>query len=1102
MRPQIIWIVRATAFAAENSMKTFVILTTVVLVLSTAFTRDMCAQSTDGASLDAATFAGLRLRNIGPAVQSGRIADIVKDPTNTSTWYVAVASGNVWKTVNAGTTWEPVFETYGSFSTGSLAIDPSNPNVVWLGTGENASQRSAGFGDGIYKSLDGGKSWNNMGLAESEHIAKILIDPRNTDIVYAASQGPLWAPGGDRGLYKTTDGGLIWDLVLEISENTGVADLAFDPRDPDVIYAASYQRRRHVGVLVAGGPESNIYKTTDGGETWKQLKRGLPTADRGRIAIAVSPQQPDVVYALVAAEGDESGFFRSSDRGESWTRKSDYIVVDPQYYGEIYPDPHRFDRVYAVDMTFHVTHDGGRTFEPLRYRNVHVDHHALVFDPDDPDYLMLGNDGGIYESWDGGDKWKFVANLPITQFYRVGIGNESPFYTVCGGTQDNATLCGPSRTNNVHGIRNSDWFVTVGGDGFQPRIDPDDPNIIYSMYQYAGIVRYDRRSGERLDIQPQPEPGEPALRWHWDAPLIISPHKSSRLYFAANRLFRSEDRANTWEPISSDLSRGIDRNQREVMGRVWSVDAVWKNVFTSPYGTIVALDESPLAEGLLFVGTDDGLVQVTEDGGANWSATGQFPDVPDLTYVADVVASQHDPNIVFAVFNNHKEGDFTPYVMKSVDRGRSWMSIRGDLPDRQPAWTIVQDHVDPDLLFVGTEFALFFTLDGGSHWIELTGGVPTVAIRDLEIQRRENDLVCATFGRGFLIFDDYSPLRFVGDGALSDAALFPVKDALQYVEASPMGGSQGDAFFSAPNPPYGATFTYYLRDRLATLQQERRTEERRRVEAGERIRYPSWDELRQEDREVDPAIVLTVSDAEGNVVRRINGPVDSGFHRVAWDLRFPATTPSQPGRSASGPMVLPGRYTVSLAKRVNGTVTHLGGARAFEVVPLNNATLPAANRAAVLDFQRSLGELQRAVLGANAVLDETLSQLRVARQGLFDTPETNEALFEQVRSLEVRLFDAQMQLTGDRTISSREEFTPPSILDRVQRVVRAQFGSTAEVTTSHRRNYEIAAAEFGPWLENLRRLIEVELEDFRGRLEDAGVPWTRGQGLPRWRRME
>jgi photosystem II stability/assembly factor-like uncharacterized protein len=1080
-------------------MKAMALLLGATCLLQSTIPSSLFAQSGEETRLNASTFAGLRLRNIGPAVQSGRIADIVKDPTNQSIWYVAVASGNVWKTVNAGTTWQPIFENYGSFSTGSLAIDPSNPNVVWLGTGENASQRSAGFGDGIYRTLDGGKSWENMGLQQSEHIAKILIDPRDTDVVYAASQGPLWAPGGDRGLFKTADGGATWDLVLEISENTGVADLAFDPRDPDVIYAASYQRRRHVGVLVAGGPESNIYKTTDGGNTWKRLSRGLPNADRGRIAIAVSPIQPDVVYALVAAAGDASGFFRSTDRGESWTRMSDYIVVDPQYYGEIYADPHHFDRVYAVDMIFHVTKDGGRSFEPLRYNNVHVDHHAVLFDPEDPDYMMLGNDGGIYETWDAGDKWRYVANLPITQFYRVGIGNETPFYTVCGGTQDNATVCGPSRTNNVHGIRNSDWFVTVGGDGFQARIDPDNPNIIYSMSQYAGIVRYDRRSGERLDIQPQPQPGEPALRWHWDAPLIISPHRSSRLYFAANRLFKSEDRANSWEPISPDLSRGVDRNQREIMGQVWGEDAVWKNVFTSPYGTIVSLDESPLQEGLIFVGTDDGLVQVSDDAGANWRSTESFTGVPNLTYVADVAASLHDPDVVFAVFNNHKEGDFAPYLMKSSDRGQNWVSIRGDMPDRQPAWTIVQDHVNPDLLFVGTEFALFFTVDGGEHWVELSGGVPTIAIRDLEIQRREDDLVCASFGRGFLILDDYSSLRQADDATLAnEAVLFPVRDALSYVEASPMGGSQGDAFFSAPNPSYGATFTYYLRDRLTISQQARRAEDRRRAAAGERTDYPSWDELRIEDREQDPEIFLIVRDANGDVVRRVSGSTGSGFHRVSWDLRYPAMGQSRPGRSSSGPMVLPGEYSVSLAKNENGVIFALGETQSFRAVPLENAALPATDRAAVLAFHRELGELQRVVLAANSVINETLAQLSQLRQVSFNLPNSDSETVAQIRRLELRLLDIQVQLTGDPTVSSRAELTPPSILDRVQRAVRAQFGSTADVTSTHRRNYEIAAEQFPPVLESLRVLVEEELLEMQNRFEAAGAPWTPGRRLPRW----
>jgi photosystem II stability/assembly factor-like uncharacterized protein len=1059
------------------------------------------AQSRPG--LSESTFSDLELRNLGPAVRSGRIADIVKDPTNPSTWYVAVASGNVWKTVNNGTTWKPIFEKHGSFSMGSLAIDPHNPSVVWLGTGENASQRSAGFGDGIYKSVDGGKRWQNMGLAASEHVAKILIDPRNSDVVYAASQGPLWAPGGDRGLYKTADGGATWERVLHVSDNTGITDIAFDPRDPDVIYAASYQRRRHVGVLVAGGPESSIYKTTDAGSTWNELTRGIPSGDKGRIALAVSPQRPDVVYALVAAADDKSGFFRSTDRGESWERRSDYIVVDPQYYGEIYPDPHRFDRVYAVDVRLHVTDDGGRNFRRLSPRYVHVDHHAVVFDPKDPDYLMLGNDGGIYETWDRGTSWKYVANLPITQFYRVGIGNESPFYTVCGGTQDNATLCGPSRTNNTHGIRNSDWFVTVGGDGFQPRIDPTDPNIIYSMYQYAGIVRFDRRSGERLDIQPQPEPGEPALRWHWDAPLVISPHDPARLYFAANRVFRSDDRANTWVPLSPDLSRGLDRNAREIMGRVWSVDAVWKNVFTSPYGTIVSLDESPLQENLLYAGTDDGLIQVTEDGGQQWRAVERFPGVPRLTYVADVHTSRHNPNTVFAVFNNHKEGDFAPYVLKSTDRGRSWSSIRGDLPDRQPAWTIFQDHVDADLLFLGTEFALFFTADGGGHWVRLTGGIPTVAIRDLEIQPRENDLVAASFGRGFFILDDYTPLRQVSDAALAaEATLFPVKDPWMYIVASPMGGgqraSQGDAFYTAPNPPYGAVFSYYLRDGLETRKQTRQAEERRRVDAGERIDYPSWEELQAEDREDEPAVILTVTDELGNVVRRLTGPNGAGIHRVAWDLRYPATTPVRPGRDDSGPMVVPGRFTVSMAKRVDGVFTPLGSPQSFEAVPLRNATLAAADPAAVLAFRKELAALQRSVVATDRVLQETLSQMEQMKHAVHVTPGADESLAMRLRDLELRLMDAQLALTGNRTVTSRAELAPPSILGRVQRVVWAQFGTTAEVTTTHRHSIELASQGFADFLTRLRPLIEVELVALQDELESVGAPWTSGRRLPHW----
>jgi photosystem II stability/assembly factor-like uncharacterized protein len=1056
----------------------------------------------DAGVLSARTFSGLRLRNIGPAFMSGRIGDIVKDPTDRSIWYVGVASGNVWKTTNNGTTWTPIFDDYGSYSIGCLALDPKNPLVLWVGTGENASQRSAGYGDGVYKSLDGGRSWTNMGLRHSEHVGKILIDPRDSDVVYVAAQGPLWAPGGDRGLFKTTDGGATWEPVLQISENTGVTDIAFDPRDPDIIYAASYQRRRHVGILVAGGPESAVYRSDDGGATWKKLTRGLPGVDMGRIALAVSLQNPDVVYALVAAAGEASGFFRSPDRGEHWVRMSDYIVVDPQYYGEIYADPHRFDRVYAMDVMIHYTEDGGRTFEVLGSEFKHVDNHAFLFDPDDPDYLMVGSDGGIYESWDRGRTWKAVMNLSITQFYRVGLDNDFPFYNVYGGTQDNSTLGGPSRTNNVHGIRNSDWFITLGGDGFQTRVDPENPDILYSQYQYAGLVRYDRRSGERIDIQPQPEASDTALRWHWDSPLIISPHSNTRIYFAANVLFRSGDRGDTWVRVSPDLSRQVDRNRMEVMGTVWSVDAVWKNVFTSPFGTIVSLDESPLEEGLLYAGTDDGLIQVTEDGGANWRRIDRFPGVPELTYVADVLASRHDANTVYAVFNNHKSGDFKPYVAKSTDRGRSWSSITSNLPERHVTWSIAEDHLNPNLLFVATEFALFFTIDGGANWIQLTGGVPTIAFRDLEIQRREDDLVAASFGRGFFVLDDYSPLRHVSEETLArEAQLFPVRDAWMYIQASPVGGrskgTMGHSYFTAPNPPFGAVFTYNLREGLETRRQERQARERRLREQGEPVYYPSWDELREEEREDDPGIILTVRDEAGNVVRRISGPTSRGFHRVAWDLRYPAFRPAGLGRSASGPLAVPGIYSVSLEKLVDGVLTPLGEPQSFEARPLGLATLPASDKAALLAFQAKAGRLQRAVLGANRVVEETQEQLRYIKRALIDAPGAGAELFATVRELERRLAGIELELSGDETVTSRFEYAPLSITDYLDRAVGG-FWSSAAPTATHQRSYEIAGRAFQDALERLRVLVEEDLESLSEELEAIGAPWTPGRGVPKW----
>jgi photosystem II stability/assembly factor-like uncharacterized protein len=814
-----------------------------------------------------------------------------------------VSSGNVWKTVNRGTTWTPIFDDYGSYSIGAVTVDPLDSDIVWVGTGENASQRSAGWGDGIYKSVDAGASFTRMGLERSEHIGDILVDPRDSRVVYAASQGPLWAPGGDRGLYKTTDGGETWTRVLHVSENTGIADIVFDAFNPDVIYAASYQRRRHVGILIAGGPEGKIFRSMDAGATWSEIMSGLPQVDLGRVALEASPHRPGVVYALVAAQGDESGFYRSEDYGNSWIRQSDYIVVDPQYYGEIFADPNREGRLCAVDVFIHCTDDRGVTFERLPAQGVHVDHHEIIFDPDDPDYMLIGNDGGIYETWDGAATWRHHGNLPITQFYRVGIDNREPFYWVYGGTQDNGTQGGPSRTRNVQGIRNADWARILGGDGFQVRTDPRDPDIVFGMAQGARISRVNLRTGESVSIAPPAEaaPGD-STRWHWDIPLVVSHHDPDRLYALGSHLARSDAQGDDWRLISPDLSKQIDRDTLEVMGRIWPDDAVWKHVFTNDYGIGVAFSESPFDEDLLYVGTDDGLVQVTEDGGATWRRIDAFPGVPEMIYVSDVVASRHAPDRVYALFNNHKRGDFRPYALRSEDRGRTWTSVAGDLPDGHVAWVLEEDPEQEDLLFLGTELALFFSVTGGGSWMELRGGAPTIPYRDLEIHEGEVDLVAATFGRGFMILDDYSALRHVAaQGLGTEPVVFPPLPAPLFRQTSFYSAGSGNANYVAPNPPFGATVTYYLPERVSGDGTE---------------------------------VVLTVRDAAGEYVNEVAATNQPGLHRVTWNLRYPPPEDDEGRRRGRGRLVEAGTFSVTLEARTGEETVVLVEPVEVEVVTL------------------------------------------------------------------------------------------------------------------------------------------------------------------------
>ncbi|MDP5172232.1 MAG: glycosyl hydrolase [Bacteroidia bacterium] len=1050
-------------------------------------------------NLSASTISGLSPRSIGPALTSGRIADFAVNPTDPAEYYVATASGGVWKTTNAGTTYEPIFDGEGSYSIGCVAIAPSNPHLVWVGTGENNAQRALGYGDGVYKSEDGGKSWKNMGLKESQHIGKIVIHPTDPNTVWVAAQGPVWNSGGERGLYKTTDGGKTWKLVLEISEHTGVNDIVIDPRNPMLLYASSWQRARKVWTFIGGGPESTIYKSTDGGETWEKSESGLPGGDKGRIGLAISPVNPDIVFAIVDA-GDRGGFYRSTDRGASWVKMSGHSTSS-NYYQEIIADPHNVDRIYSMDTWAMVSNDGGKSWNRLGEKSKHVDNHCMWIDPRDADHYLLGCDGGIYESWDAAATWQFKPNLPVTQFYKVATDNALPFYHVYGGTQDNFSIGGPSRTNSRNGIHNFDWYLTNGGDGFESQVDPNDPNIVYAQSQYGGLVRFDKKSGEGLDIQPAEGPGEAAYRWNWDAPLLISPHSPTRLYFAANKVFRSDDRGNTWKVISEDLSRQIDRNKLEIMGKVWSVDAVMKNASTTIYGNIVALSESPLTEGLLYAGTDDGLIHVSGNGGQSWARYATFPGIPENTYVNQLVASQHDANTVYAVFNNLKEGDFKPYVLKSTDKGATWTAIQGDLPERGTAFTLAEDFVKADLLFVGTEFGLFVTVNGGKAWLKMSG-LPTIAVRDLEIQKREGDLVMATFGRGFYVLDDYSPLRHISEESLDkDAIIFPIKDALLYNPAAPLvyggKGFQGESFFTTPNPEVGAVITYYLKEAPKTQKALRKEAEKKASEAGEAISYPSFEAMRAEDNEQGAFLLFTIRDSKGNIVAREQQAASAGVQRMTWQFQYPGKEPVSSGEfSNDGPTVLPGTYTVEMHMSQDGKLSQLVAPVSFEVVPLNNATLPAADKAEVLAFLNEVGDLGRVIWGTNALRREMSEKIPVLKNAVKGTPEVPIDMLERIRSLESKLTEVDRLLNGDRSVASREFETLPGITRRLSSVQWGLYGTSAAPTETMRMNYRIAREQFAPVYQTMTELV-AEIAQIEQQLEQAGAPYTPGR-MPKW----
>ena len=1052
----------------------------------------------------------LKFRSIGPALTSGRIADVVVDPTNPKTWYVATAAGGVWKSVNAGTSFTPIFDGEGSYSIGAIAIDPKTSSTVWVGTGENNAQRVVAYGDGVYRSLDGGATWKNMGLRESEHIGRIIIDPRDPKVIFVAAQGPLSNKGGDRGVYKTVDGGVTWTRVLFVNEWTGANDVQMDPRNPDVLVATMWQRQRRTCCYVAGGPGSGVWRSTDGGKTWTKSQAGFPTEELGRIGLSMSGAAPGLLYAVVEAANAKGGTYRSLNAGASWERMSGY-QSGSLYYNELFADPNVADRVYAVDVMLQVSNDGGKTFGRVGELLKHVDNHSVWIDPTDSDHLIVGNDGGVYESHDRGKSWRFAANLPLAQFYRVSVDDSKPFYRVFGGAQDNFSMGGPSRTRTLNGIRNSDWFITSGGDGFGSVVDPKDPNTVYAQSQFGNLSRFNLATGDVMGIQPEDVIDGKGFRWNWDSPLLISPHANTRLYFAADRVLRSDDRGNSWRAISPDISRNLDRTRIRLMDRIQGADAVARNQSTTLYGNATTLTESPLKDGLLAVGTNDGRISVTEDGGATWRSRDQFTGVPDTTLVTKVLSSQHDVNTLYATFNNAQSGDLKPYVLRSTDLGRTWSSIAGNLPSRGSVWTIAEDHADRNLLFVGTEFGVFFTNDGGARWTQLKGGMPTIQIRDIAIHKGSNDLVLGTFGRGFYILDDYTPLRALKpDVIASPARLFSARQAWLYVESMPLGlpgaSFQGAGYYIAENPPFGAVFTYFLRDALKSRKVVRQEADAAAAKAGRDATFPAWDSLRVEDREEEPAIVLEVSDAAGKRVRRLTGPTTAGLHRVAWDLRHQAADvvngpaykldPEFPFSSLPpAPWALPGTYTVRLFSRIDGVMRVLSESVTVVVEQADAPNMRQTTRtAATLAADLRTSELRRAVLGASALIEETQATLAFLKRAIDETAAADSALVRQVRTIELQLRDAQEALRGDVTRSRRGEHAPSGLLGRLNEAVGQGWGRTLEApTASQLAQVEIVRGAFGKVMTQLRQVVDVDLKALEAAADRAGVPWTRGR---------
>jgi photosystem II stability/assembly factor-like uncharacterized protein len=965
-------------------------------------------------------FDGLKFREIGPASPAGRIDDFAVLESDPATFYVATATGGLWKTANNGTTFEVLFDEETTSSIGDVAIGPEDPNLVWVGTGESNNRQSSSWGDGIYKSTDGGKTWRNMGLGKSLYIARIVVDPSNVDVVYVAAVGSLWGPGGERGVYKTADGGESWTRVLHLDDDTGATDLVMDPRNPKVLYAATYQRRRATWGFNGGGAGSGIHKTTDGGRTWTRLTKGIPEGPMGRIGLDVYRKNPDVVYARIE-HAEEGGVYRSDDAGASWSKRSS-VNPRPMYFSQIRVDPGDDQRVYVPGVQLHVSDDGGKTFRSDGAEKIHVDFHAMWIDPGDPRHLLIGGDGGVGISYDRSVTYDWLNNMNLGQFYHVTYDMGSP-YLVCGGLQDNNTWCGPSAVRSRDGIANDDWFIIGGGDGFVALADPKDSRILYSESQNGRMNRVDRVTNERQSIRPEPAAGEPKLRWNWDTPMALSPRDPATVFVAANKLFRSRDRGLLWEAVSPDLTTNADREELLLMGVHGKDVKIAKNDGIADYPTLVAFAESELAAGLYWAGSEDGLVHVSTDAGVSWTEVSKnVPGLPKGTYVSRLVPSRFSRERVYATFDGHRLDDFRAYAYASEDLGRSWVRISSSLPAGEVVRTLTEDLVNADVLYLGTERGLFVTVDRGREWHRVKANLPTVPIYEITLHPRDNDMLLATHGRSLWILDDLAPFQNYSQALSFPAHLFAVPAAVQRNAANDrMRDFEGNRRFLGRNPQPGAMLTY----RLGTDSKE---------------------------------VAIEIRDAGGSLVREIRGDEmkdqnTTGIHQVAWDLRRPPL-PKVKGEDGEGrfgpgdrgPFALPGSYRASLL--VDGKEA---SSAALEVRGDPDIAISDADRAHYLDTAGKVYDLNRkAIDAANALvdLDEQFSAAKKAVEKS-NLPEGTSAAMKDV---EDRLGDLKRRLGV-----GRQEAGPPpedDVRGDITRLRGNLLGATAVPTEAQKRLLE------------------------------------------------